>query len=53
MGPDVPEWNKRRRITLSGTAVAYNVLGYGPPLVLIQGTHHPRDEPTVDTYLDR
>ena len=32
------EWNLRRRITLSGTEVAYDVLGYGPPLVLVHGT---------------
>jgi pimeloyl-ACP methyl ester carboxylesterase len=32
------EWNLRRRITLSGTEVAYDVLGFGPPLVLVHGT---------------
>jgi pimeloyl-ACP methyl ester carboxylesterase len=32
------EWSLRRRITLSGTEVAYDVLGYGPPLVLVHGT---------------
>jgi len=32
------EWNLRRRITLSGTEVAYDVLGYGPPLILVHGT---------------
>jgi pimeloyl-ACP methyl ester carboxylesterase len=31
-------WNLRRRITLSGTEVAYDVLGFGPPLVLVHGT---------------
>jgi pimeloyl-ACP methyl ester carboxylesterase len=32
------EWNLRKRITLSGTEVAYDVLGFGPPLVLVHGT---------------
>jgi pimeloyl-ACP methyl ester carboxylesterase len=32
------EWNLRRRLTLSGTEVAYDVLGFGPPLVLVHGT---------------
>jgi pimeloyl-ACP methyl ester carboxylesterase len=32
------EWNLRRRITLSGVEVAYDVLGFGPPLVLVHGT---------------
>jgi pimeloyl-ACP methyl ester carboxylesterase len=32
------EWNLRRRITLSGTELAYDVLGFGPPLVLVHGT---------------
>jgi pimeloyl-ACP methyl ester carboxylesterase len=31
-------WNLRRRLTLSGTEVAYDVLGFGPPLVLVHGT---------------
>jgi pimeloyl-ACP methyl ester carboxylesterase len=32
------EWNLRRRITLSGVEVAYDVLGFGPPLILVHGT---------------
>jgi pimeloyl-ACP methyl ester carboxylesterase len=32
------EWNLRRRLTLSDTEVAYDVLGFGPPLVLVHGT---------------
>ena len=32
------EWNLRRRVTLSGTEVAYDVLGFGPPLLLVHGT---------------
>ena len=32
------DWNLRRRLTLSGIEVAYDVLGYGPPLVLVHGT---------------
>jgi pimeloyl-ACP methyl ester carboxylesterase len=32
------EWNLRRRITISDTDVAYDVLGFGPPLVLVHGT---------------
>jgi pimeloyl-ACP methyl ester carboxylesterase len=31
-------WNLRRRITLSGGELAYDVLGFGPPLLLIHGT---------------
>jgi pimeloyl-ACP methyl ester carboxylesterase len=31
-------WNLRRRVTLSGGEVAYDVLGYGPPLILVHGT---------------
>lgn len=31
-------WNLRRRVTLSGGEIAYDVLGYGPPLVLVHGT---------------
>jgi pimeloyl-ACP methyl ester carboxylesterase len=35
----MPEaWNLRRRLTLSDTEVAYDVLGFGPPLVLVHGT---------------
>ena len=35
----MPEaWKLRRRITLSSVEVAYDVLGYGPPLVLVHGT---------------
>lgn len=35
----MPEaWNLRRRITLSGGEIAYDVLGYGPPLILVHGT---------------
>ena len=32
------EWNLRRCLTLSSTEVAYDVLGFGPPLVLVHGT---------------
>ena len=32
------EWNLRRRLTLSAGEVAYDVLGFGPPLVLVHGT---------------
>jgi len=32
------EWNLRKRRTLSGGEVAYDVLGFGPPLLLIHGT---------------
>jgi len=31
-------WNLRRRLTLSGGEIAYDVLGYGPPLILVHGT---------------
>jgi pimeloyl-ACP methyl ester carboxylesterase len=31
-------WNLRRRLTLSGREIAYDVLGYGPPLILVHGT---------------
>jgi pimeloyl-ACP methyl ester carboxylesterase len=35
----MPEtWNLRRRITLSGGEISYDVLGYGPPLILVHGT---------------
>jgi pimeloyl-ACP methyl ester carboxylesterase len=35
----MPEaWNLRRRLTLSDTEVTYDVLGFGPPLVLVHGT---------------
>jgi pimeloyl-ACP methyl ester carboxylesterase len=31
-------WNLRRRVTLSGGEISYDVLGYGPPLILVHGT---------------
>ena len=31
-------WNLRRRLTLSEGEIAYDVLGYGPPLILVHGT---------------
>jgi pimeloyl-ACP methyl ester carboxylesterase len=31
-------WNLRRRLTLSGAEIAYDVLGFGPPLILLHGT---------------
>jgi pimeloyl-ACP methyl ester carboxylesterase len=31
-------WNLRRRLALSGGEIAYDVLGYGPPLILVHGT---------------
>ena len=31
-------WNLRRRVKLSGGEVAYDVLGYGPPVILLHGT---------------
>jgi pimeloyl-ACP methyl ester carboxylesterase len=31
-------WNLRRRLTLPGGEIAYDVLGYGPPLILVHGT---------------
>ena len=35
----MPEnWTLRRRITLSGREISYDVLGFGPPLLLIHGT---------------
>ena len=35
----MPEtWNLRRRITLSGGEISYDVLGSGPPLILVHGT---------------
>jgi pimeloyl-ACP methyl ester carboxylesterase len=35
----MPEtWNLRRRITLPGGEIAYDVLGYGQPLILVHGT---------------
>ncbi len=35
----MPEtWNLRRRLTLSGGEIAYDVLGYGQPLILVHGT---------------
>lgn len=32
------EWNLRRRVTLSGGEIAYDVLGFGPPILLVHGT---------------
>jgi len=32
------EWTLRSRITLSGVEVAYDVLGFGPPILLVHGT---------------
>jgi hypothetical protein len=32
------DWTLRRRITLSGSEISYEVLGFGPPLLLIYGT---------------
>jgi pimeloyl-ACP methyl ester carboxylesterase len=35
----MPEtWNLRRRVTLSGGEISYDVLGSGPPLILVHGT---------------
>jgi len=35
----MPEtWNLRRRITVSGDEISYDVLGYGPSLILVHGT---------------
>ncbi len=35
----MPEtWNLRRRVTLSGGGISYDVLGYGPPLILVHAT---------------
>jgi len=35
----MPEtWNLRRPLTLSGGEIAYDVLGYGPRLILVHGT---------------
>ena len=35
----MPEtWNLRSRITLSGGEIAYDLLGYGPPQILVHGT---------------
>jgi pimeloyl-ACP methyl ester carboxylesterase len=31
-------WNLRRRVNLSGGEIACDVLGYGPPVVLVHGT---------------
>ena len=33
-----PGWNLRRRTRLSGGEIAYDVLGYGPPVILVHGT---------------
>jgi pimeloyl-ACP methyl ester carboxylesterase len=32
------DWNVRKRITLSAGEIAYDVLGFGPPLLLVHGT---------------
>jgi pimeloyl-ACP methyl ester carboxylesterase len=32
------EWNLRRRVALTGGELAYDVLGFGPPLLLVHGT---------------
>ena len=32
------DWSLRRRITLSEGEVAYDILGFGPPLILVHGT---------------
>src|SRR5687767_12687101 len=32
------DWNLSRRVTLSGGEIAYDVLGFGPPLLLVHGT---------------
>src|SRR5918912_751047 len=32
------DWSLRRRITLSEGEVAYDILGFGPPLILAHGT---------------
>ena len=35
----MPEaWNLRKRLTLPAGEIAYDVFGYGPPLILIHGT---------------
>jgi pimeloyl-ACP methyl ester carboxylesterase len=35
----MPEsWNLRRRLPLPGGEIAYDVFGYGPPLILVHGT---------------
>ena len=31
-------WNLRRRVRLSGGEIAYDALGYGPPVILVHGT---------------
>lgn len=31
-------WNLRSRVSLSGGEIAYDALGYGPPVVLVHGT---------------
>jgi pimeloyl-ACP methyl ester carboxylesterase len=33
-----PGWNLRRRVKLSGGEISYDVLGYGPPVILVHGT---------------
>ena len=33
-----PDWNLRKRLRLSGGEIAYDVLGYGPPVILVHGT---------------
>ncbi len=32
------DWNLRKRVTLSGGEIAYDVLGFGPTLILVHGT---------------
>ena len=32
------EWNPRKRVNLSKGEIAYDVLGFGPPLLLVHGT---------------
>lgn len=32
------EWTLRRRVTLSAGEISYDILGFGPPLILVHGT---------------
>jgi len=32
------DWNLRRQVSLSGGTIAYDILGFGPPLILVHGT---------------